>query len=172
MYCADITRTYPVNGRFSAEQRALYDVVHAAHDAAIAAVVPGRPVTELEDAALRVLVRGMVDLRLLSGDVDGLIDTKAYRAYFPHRVSHWLGLDVHDAGDYAVSGDPVRLEDGMVLTVEPGLYVPAAAESAPVALRGIGVRLEDDVAVTAAGADVLTARLPLRADDVEAQLGS
>ena len=170
MYCADITRTYPVSGRYSAEQRALYDVVQEAHDAAVAAIEPGRAVSGLEEAALHVLVRGMVDLGLLAGDVDGLIESKAYRAYFPHRVSHWLGLDVHDTGDYEAGDSPVQLEEGMVLTVEPGLYVPAADGSAPAALRGIGIRLENDVAVAAGGADVLTGALPLRAEEVEAQL--
>jgi Xaa-Pro aminopeptidase len=172
MYCADITRTFPLGGRFSPQQRAVYDIVLAAHDAAIACVAPGRTAADLDDAALRVLVQGMIDLRLLEGDVDDMIAQREYRRYFPHRVSHWLGLEVHDAGDYAAGEGPVELEEGMVLTVEPGLYVPAHDMSAPRQLRGIGVRLEDDVLVTGAGADVLTDALALRPEDVEEQLGS
>lgn len=170
MYCADITRTFPVGGRFTSEQRAVYDVVLAAHDAVIACIAPGRSAAGLDDVALRTLVQGMIDLRLLDGAVDDLIDRKEYRRYFPHRVSHWLGLEVHDAGDYAVAGEPVKLEPGMVLTVEPGLYIPAGDTSAPVALRGVGVRLEDDVLITDSGVDVLTRGLAIRPEDVEALL--
>jgi Xaa-Pro aminopeptidase len=170
MYCADITRTYPLGGRFNPQQRALYDVVFAAHDAVISCIAPGRTVADLDSATLRVLVQGMIDLRLLDGGIDDIVAKREYRRYFPHRVSHWLGLHVHDAGDYAVAGKPVTLEEGMVLTVEPGLYIPASDTSAPPHLRGIGVRLEDDVLVTGAGAEVLTGGLPLRPEEVEAQL--
>ena len=170
MYCADITRTWPVGGKFTPAQRALYDVVVAAHDAFIERVGPGRSIGDAEDAALRVLVEGMTELRLLAGAIDDLVEKREYRRYFPHRMSHWLGLEVHDAGSYAAGGGPVALEEGMVLTVEPGLYIPAGDTSAPAALRGLGVRLEDDVLVTGAGADVLTSGLPLRTEEVEAQL--
>ena len=171
MYCADITRTFPLGGRFSAEQRAVYDIVLAAHDAVIACIAPGITTADLDDAALRTLVQGMLDLRLLDGGVDELIEKREYRRYFPHRVSHWLGLDVHDVGDYAVEGEPVKLEAGMVLTVEPGLYIPAGDGSAPAALRGTGVRLEDDVLVTERGAEVLTGGLPVRPGEVEVLTG-
>jgi Xaa-Pro aminopeptidase len=171
MYCADITRTFPLGGRFSPEQRAVYDIVLAAHAAAIACIAPGRSAADMDDAALGVLVQGMLDLGLLEGTRDEIIEKRDYRRYFPHRVSHWLGLEVHDAGDHAVGAASVPLEAGMVLTVEPGLYVPAHDASAPAHLRGIGVRLEDDVLVTGAGADVLTRALPLGVEEVEELAG-
>ncbi|MBX6364672.1 MAG: aminopeptidase P N-terminal domain-containing protein [Gemmatimonadetes bacterium] len=168
-YAADITRVFPVSGRFSGPQRALYDVVRAAHDAAIAAARPGAAFDAVHDAAVAVLVAGLVELGVLTGDVEALrADETAYKAYFPHRTSHWLGLDVHDVGDYARDGAPRRLEPGMVLTVEPGLYIPATALGAPEALRGVGIRIEDDVLVTAEGPEVLTCELPVDADAVAA----
>ncbi|HSJ10972.1 MAG TPA: aminopeptidase P family protein [Longimicrobiales bacterium] len=173
MYCADVSRTLPVDGRFTPEQRDLYEVVRAAHGAALACVQPGRAADELENAALRVLVDGMRDLGLLSGDTDTLLEQRAYRRYYPHRTSHWLGLDVHDPADYVdAAGTALGLEAGMVLTIEPGLYLPADDEDAPAALRGTGIRLEDDVLVTPIGHEVLTAALPLAPDDVEALMGS
>jgi Xaa-Pro aminopeptidase len=121
---------------------------------------------------LRVLVEGMRELGLLKGDPDGLIEQGSFKQYYPHRTSHWLGLDVHDVGDYTgADGTGVPLEPGMVLTVEPGLYISADDEAAPAALRGIGVRLEDDVLVTDGGHEVLTHALPIRAEDVERLLG-
>ncbi|CAN5698758.1 aminopeptidase P N-terminal domain-containing protein [soil metagenome] len=171
MYCADVSRTLPVGGHFSPDQRAVYDVVLAAHAAAIAAVAPDAAAGAVDDAALRVLVDGMIQLGLLSGSVDDIIERKEYQRYFPHRTSHWLGLDVHDVGNHVDErGDAVRLVPGMTLTVEPGLYIPADDASAPAALRGIGVRLEDDVLVTARGCEVLTGRLPIAPGDVEAML--
>lgn len=167
MYCADVSRTWPVSGRFTGEQRALYDVVLAAHSAAIACIAPGRSTADMEEMALRVLARGMVDLRLLSGAVDDIIEQRVYRRYFPHRLSHWLGLDVHDVGEYTSAGAPIRLDAGMVLTVEPGLYVPLDDTHAPAGLRGMAIRLEDDVLVTTTGADVLTAALPISPEGVE-----
>lgn len=167
MYCADVTRTFPVSGTFTAAQRSVYDIVLAAHDAAVACIAAGRNVADPEDAALRVLVQGMLDLRLLSGTTDEIIGQRTYRRWFPHRMSHWLGLDVHDAGDYATGDAPVRLESGMVLTVEPGIYIAADDDQAPEGLRGIGIRLEDDVLVTQSGAAVLTGALPIQAEDVE-----
>jgi Xaa-Pro aminopeptidase len=172
MYCADITRTWPVAGRFSGVQRAAYEVVLHAHAAAVAAIAPGQPVSSLHEAALHVLVDGMIDLGLAAGTRDEALETGSWRNYFPHRTSHWLGLDVHDVGDYVSDdGTPATLEPGMVLTVEPGLYVPAGDETAPAALRGLGIRLEDDVLVTGGSAEVLTARLAIRPDEVEALLG-
>jgi Xaa-Pro aminopeptidase len=171
MYCGDISRCYPASGRFTAEQRAVYDVVLRAHDAAVEQVTKGRTAADLHTAAERVLVEGMIELGLVSGTTDDVIERGDHKQYYPHRTSHWLGLDVHDVGDYALPGGAaVRLRPGMVLTVEPGLYIPADDESAPAALRGIGVRLEDDLLVTADGHENLTARLPIRADDVEALL--
>ena len=154
-YAADITRTFPVNGRFSGAQRDVYEIVLAAQAAAIAAIAPGVPFIAYHEAALRVLVRGMVDLGLLSGDVDGLIDGEAYKPFYMHRTGHWLGLDVHDAGDYKTGDAWTPLAPGMTLTVEPGLYIPPQA-NVPAHLRGIGIRIEDDVLVTASGAEVYT----------------
>ena len=162
-YNGDITRTFPVNGRFSAEQRELYSLVLASQEAAVQVVQPGGTAEQVHATALRVLVEGLVDLGLLIGDVDGLIEQGAYRHLYMHRTGHWLGLDVHDVGAYRLGEQPVSLEPGMVLTVEPGLYVSdrlAVPEGQPEIderWKGIGIRIEDDVAVTASGHDVLTA---------------
>jgi Xaa-Pro aminopeptidase len=167
-YCADITRVFPAGGRFTEAQRSVYDVVHRALEAAIAAIRPGAPVTAVHEAARRVLVEGMISLGLLEGDVDAIIEEeKPYKRFFMHNTSHWLGLDVHDAGGYRDrAGEPLPLEPGMVLTVEPGLYIPAA-DDVPEPLRGIGIRLEDDVLVTPDGAEVLTRDVPVDPDEVE-----
>jgi len=154
-YASDITRTFPVGGRFSAAQRDAYEIVLAAQQAAIAAIKPGAPFIAYHDAALRVLVQGMVDLKLLSGSVDGLIASEAYKPFYMHRTGHWLGLDVHDAGEYKSGENWVALEAGMALTVEPGLYI-RAAENVPEHLHGIGIRIEDDAFVTTKGCDVYT----------------
>jgi Xaa-Pro aminopeptidase len=172
MYNGDISRTFPVSGRFSAAQRGLYDIVLRAHDAALAACAPGRTVADVHDAAARCLALGLAGLGMLEHDDPAKEDTaKALTKFFPHRTSHWLGLDVHDVGDYATGGEPRRLEPGMVLTVEPGLYIPPGSEGAPAALRGVGIRLEDAVLITAAGPDVLTAALPIQPADIEALTG-
>ena len=154
-YASDITRTFPVNGRFSGPQRAVYEIVLAAQSAAIAAVKPGAPFIAYHEAAQRVLVQGMIDLGLLTGSVDGAIESEAYKPFFMHRTGHWLGLDVHDAGEYKTGGDWTVLAPGMVLTVEPGLYIRPGAQT-PKHLHGIGVRIEDDVLVTATGNAVYT----------------
>jgi len=162
MYCADMTRCYPADGSFSPAQRALYDVVWQAHAAGVAAARPGAPVSAVHEAALQVLVEGLVELQLLAGDPAELVQLPdVYKRFYPHRTSHWLGLDVHDVGDYVVAGESRVLQPGMVLTVEPGLYIQADEETAPPGLRGTGIRLEDDVLVTTAGPEVLTAALPL-----------
>ena len=154
-YASDITRTFPVNGRFSGAQRDVYEIVLAAQEAAIAAVKPGAPFIAYHDAALHVLTQGLIDLRLLTGSVDGAIESEAYKPYYMHRTGHWLGLDVHDAGQYKSDDDWVALTPGMALTIEPGLYIrPGAA--VPEHLHGIGVRIEDDVFVTASGCEVYT----------------
>ncbi|MCT0200728.1 aminopeptidase P N-terminal domain-containing protein [Synechococcus sp. CS-1325] len=162
-YNGDITRTFPVNGCFSGEQRALYDLVLAAQEAAIAAVRPAADAEQVHGVALRVLVEGLVDLGLLRGAVEGLIEQGAYRHLYMHRTGHWLGLDVHDVGAYRLGEHPVPLEPGMVLTVEPGLYVsdrlppPEGQPAIDERWKGIGIRIEDDVAVSERGHEVLTA---------------
>ncbi|WP_111657658.1 Xaa-Pro aminopeptidase [Isoalcanivorax indicus] len=167
-YASDITRTFPVNGRFSREQQALYEVVLAAQDAAIAEVYPGQHWNAFHEAALTVLTQGLRDLGLLKGDVSELIDTEAYKPFFMHRTGHWLGLDVHDVGDYRVQDAWRVLEPGMVLTVEPGLYVAPDNEAVEARWRGIGIRIEDDVALTRDGHEVLTADVPKTVADIEA----
>ncbi|MFM9047874.1 MAG: aminopeptidase P N-terminal domain-containing protein, partial [Cyanobium sp.] len=153
-YNGDITRTFPINGRFSGEQRALYELVLAAQEAGVAAVRPGATAEGVHDTAVRVLVEGLVELGLLQGEVEGLIEQGAYRHLYMHRTGHWLGLDVHDVGAYRLGEHPVELEEGMVLTVEPGLYVsdrlpvPEGQPAIEEGWKGIGIRIEDDVAVS------------------------
>lgn len=166
-YASDITRTFPVNGRFTEPQRTLYELVLAAQRAAIAAVKPGKRWDAPHKAALKVLTRGLVDLGLIEGsrdDVPQLIKDEKYKPFYMHRTGHWLGMDVHDVGSYKQDGKWRPLEPGMVLTVEPGLYVAPDAE-APAEYRGIGIRIEDDVLVTADGHEVLSRDVP---KDVEA----
>jgi Xaa-Pro aminopeptidase len=171
-YNGDVTRTYPASGRFVGARREIYEIVEAARAAGVAAVLPGCPVAGVHDAATRVLVEGLVGLGVLAGDVDELIAAEAHKPFYPHQTSHWLGLDVHDPGDYARNGVSRSLEPGMVLTVEPGLYFRPGHEKTPAHLAGIGVRIEDDVAVTAEGHEVLTAGLPTAADEVAALVRS
>ncbi|MDP2834878.1 MAG: aminopeptidase P N-terminal domain-containing protein [Pseudomonadota bacterium] len=166
-YAADITRTFPVNGRFSAAQKDVYEIVLAAQYAAIDAVRPGENFIAPHEAALRVLTQGMADLKLLSGEVDGLIESEAWKPFYMHKTSHWLGLDVHDAGDYKTKGAWRDLQPGMALTVEPGLYIRPAA-NVPEALWNIGIRIEDDVVVTEAGCRVLSAAAPKTVAEIEA----
>jgi Xaa-Pro aminopeptidase len=159
-YTADVTRTWPANGVFTVAQQRVYRIVLDAQLRAIAAVRPGVRFNTIHDVATRRLVEGMIELGLLSGDPDQLIREQKHKRYYPHGTSHWLGVDVHDAGDYGRNGEVRALAPGMVLTVEPGLYVPIDDASAPEALRGIGIRIEDDVLVTADGHEVLTAACP------------
>lgn len=166
-YASDVTRTYPVGGRFEGAARDVYELVLAAQHAALDGSKPGATLDDVHTAAVRVLTDGMVRLGLLHGTVDGLIESGAHRAYYMHRTSHWLGLDVHDVGSYSVDGNPRALEPGIVLTVEPGLYVPIDAENVDPRFRGIGVRIEDDVLVTADGHEILTADIPKHPDAVE-----
>ena len=162
-YNGDITRTFPINGRFSGEQRDLYEVVLSAQLAAIEEVHPGGTAERVHERALRVLVDGLLELGLLTGDPDGIIEQGAYRHLYMHRTGHWLGLDVHDVGAYRLGEHPVDLQPGMILTVEPGLYVSdrlPVPEGQPVIderWKGTGIRIEDDVAVTEQGHEVLTA---------------
>jgi Xaa-Pro aminopeptidase len=167
-YASDITRTFPINGRFTPEQRALYEVVLEANLAAIAAVKPGHHWNQPHEAAVHALTAGMVRLGLLKGKVAALVKAEAYRDFYMHRTGHWLGMDVHDVGDYKV-GDVWRvLEPGMVLTIEPGLYIPPRCRSVPKRFRGLGIRIEDDVLVTRDGRSVLTADVPKQPDELEA----
>lgn len=167
MYASDVTRTFPVNGRFTERQREIYDIVLAANRAAIAAVRPGNHWNDPHDAAVREVTRGLRDIGILKGRLPALIKELAYRRYFMHKTGHWLGIDVHDVGDYKVADEWRLLEPGMVMTIEPGIYVPANARGAARPWRGIGVRIEDDVVVTRDGADVLTDALPASADEIE-----
>lgn len=167
-YAADITRTFPVNGRFSGPQKALYELVLASQAAAIAEVRPGNHWNAPHEAAVRVLTEGLVELKLLKGSVDGLIENGAYRRFYMHRTGHWLGMDVHDVGDYKVGNAWRELEPGMVMTVEPGLYVAAGSRGVAKRWQGIGIRIEDDVLVTRDGGEVLTDAAPKAVDEIEA----
>ena len=166
-YASDITRTFPVNGRFSGAQRAAYDIVLAAQAAAMDKVRPGSAWNEPHDAAVKVLVDGMRELKLLPGSAQEILEKETYKRFYMHRTGHWLGLDVHDAGEYKRSGSWRALQPGMTLTVEPGLYI-RAADDVPEALRNIGIRIEDDVVVTGGECEVITAEAPKAAADIEA----
>lgn len=166
-YASDITRTLPVGGRYTPEQRAVYEVVLEAQKAAIAKVKPGNHWNDPHDAAVRAITQGLVKLGLLKGKPAALIKKGAYKSFFMHRTGHWLGMDVHDVGDYKVDGEWRVLEPGMVTTVEPGIYIPAGMAKVARKWWNIGVRIEDDVAVTRGGSDVLTCGLPVEPDDIE-----
>ena len=166
-YAGDITRTYPVNGVFSDAQREVYEIVLEANKAAIAKVTAGNHWNDPHDAAVRVITRGLLSIGVLKGDYKKLIKEEAHRPYFMHRTGHWLGIDVHDVGDYKIDDKWRLLEPGMVLTVEPGIYL-AAARAIPKQYRDIGIRVEDDVAVTADGSEVLTAAVVKEIDEIEA----
>ncbi|WP_326540003.1 aminopeptidase P N-terminal domain-containing protein [Pseudorhodoferax sp.] len=190
-YASDITRTFPANGRFTGPQRALYDLVLASQDAAVAATRAGRRFNDPHEATVKVLAQGMLDLGLLDrdkvGSLDDVIEKRAYFAYYMHRTGHWLGMDVHDCGSYvepseigngserkdALSGETITdrpsriLRPGMVLTIEPGIYVRPGTE-APEQFHGIGIRIEDDAIVTADGCELITRGVPVKADEIEA----
>jgi Xaa-Pro aminopeptidase len=166
-YASDVTRTYPVNGVFSDEQRALYQITLDAQLAAIEATVPGTTLDAIHDVTVKVLVAGMIRVGLLEGEVDERIADESYRKFYMHRTSHWLGMDVHDVGGHFVRREPRRLEPGCVLTIEPGIYVAPDAE-VDAKWRGIGIRIEDDLLVTATGSENLTAAIPKTVEDIEA----
>jgi Xaa-Pro aminopeptidase len=166
-YASDVTRTFPVGGRFGALQRDLYQIVLAAQLKAIETIRPGIKFEDPHEAALRVLVEGMCSIGLLKTPSEEAIKSGSYRRYFMHRTSHWLGMDVHDVGLYRVAGQSRALEPGMVLTAEPGIYIAPDDDAAPEELRGIGIRIEDDVLVTADGHEVMTAAIPKSVDAVE-----
>ncbi len=165
-YAADITRTFPIAGRFAPVQKDVYELVLASQEAAIKAVKPGADFIDYHDAATRVLVQGVIDFKLCKGSVEQVLEDNSYKQFYMHRTGHWLGLDVHDAGDYMQKGKWRKLKPGMVLTVEPGLYI-RPADNVPKAFWNIGIRIEDDVLVTAKGREILTAACPKSVKDVE-----
>jgi Xaa-Pro aminopeptidase len=171
-YASDITRTWPVNGRFTPAQREIYRIVLEAQLAAIAEVRPGNHWNAPHDAAVGVVTRGLVQAGLLKGKVSSLVKEGAYRKFFMHRTGHWLGMDVHDVGDYKVGDEWRVLEPGMVMTVEPGIYIPAGMKGVPKRYANIGVRIEDDVAVTRDGHEVLTGDVPKAPDEIEALMAA
>ena len=170
-YTADITRTWPVNGRFSGAQRALYEVVLRAECDAIEVARVGRPYRDMHDVAVRRLTEGMIALGILHGDVDDNIHRETFKRYYTHGTGHWLGMDVHDAGAYWHGFQSRVLEPGMVMTVEPGLYIPPDDADVPEAFRGIGIRIEDDIHVTEDGPENLTLACPKHVAEVEAACG-
>jgi Xaa-Pro aminopeptidase len=173
MYAGDITRTWPVNGRFEGRQRMIYDLVLRAQQAVIRKVKPGLLWSDLHATAVEVITTGLIDLGILEGPVEKAIEDKAFRPFFMHGTGHWLGMDVHDVGTYVRSGSTARaLEPGMVFTVEPGIYFHPDEPLSPTEYRGIGVRIEDDILVTADGCEVLTADVPKEPEEVEALVGS
>ena len=170
-YASDITRTFPVNGRFSAPQKAVYELVLAAQAAAIAEVKPGHTWNAPHDAAVKALAQGFIDLKLLAGSLAEALEKESYRQFYMHRTGHWLGLDVHDAGDYKRDGQWRALQPGMVLTVEPGCYIRPGA-GVPAEFANIGVRIEDNVVVTAGGCEILTLAAPKTVADIEALMAA
>jgi len=171
-YASDISRTFPVNGKYSAAQREVYEIVLAAQTAAIKTVKPGNHWNDPHHAALRIITKGLLEIGLLKGNLTTLIKDQAYRRFYMHRTGHWLGLDVHDVGDYKVADQWRLFEPGMVLTVEPGIYIPAQSKSVPRKWWDIGIRIEDDVLVTSTGCEVLTEALPRKIDEIEALMAS
>ena len=172
-YASDITRTYPVNGKFSKAQRELYEIVLEAQKESIKMVAPGVRFHDIHKKTVEVLVKGLIKLGLLTGNVDEIVKDRAkYAMFYPHNTSHWLGLDVHDVGSYYLpDGSSIPLEEGNFLTVEPGIYIAADRTDVPAEYRGIGIRIEDDVLVTATGHEVLTADAPKEIAEIEALVG-
>ncbi|MCP4040943.1 MAG: M24 family metallopeptidase, partial [Gammaproteobacteria bacterium] len=170
-YAADITRTYPVNGRFKRAQKSLYEVVLKANQAAIAEVRPGNHWNEPHEAAVKVITEGLVELGLLKGRVTRLIRDAIYKKFYMHRTGHWLGMDVHDVGDYKVGGEWRMLEPGMLLTIEPGLYIGTGDKGIAPKWWNTGIRVEDNVLVTRDGCEVLSAAVPNGVDEIEELMG-
>ena len=171
-YAADITRTFPLSGRFTREQRALHDLVFAAQAAALAQARPGRHWNDVHDAAVKTITAGLIKLGLLKGALAKNIKDERYKDYYMHKTGHWIGLDVHDVGDYRIDGHPRLIEPGMVMTVEPGIYISPDMKEVPARWRGIGVRIEDDVLVTKNGPEVLTAGVVKEIDAIEAAMAT
>jgi Xaa-Pro aminopeptidase len=172
LYASDITRTWPVSGRYSKEQAALYDIVLQAQQAAMQCARPGKSWISGHNAALEVLTDGLLSLGLLKGTLKKNLADETYKKFYMHKTGHWIGLDVHDVGDYKVAGEFRELEPGMVFTIEPGLYIAAGSKGVPVKYQGIGIRIEDDVVITAKGHDVLTSKVPKAREEVEALVGA
>lgn len=166
-YAADVTRTFPVSGKFSKAQAELYELVLEAQQAAIDQVRPGNQWNQPHDAAVAVITAGLIRLGLLQGEVDDLIEAKTYKKYYMHKTGHWLGLDVHDVGEYQVGGQWRVFETGMVTTIEPGLYVSDDCDEAPARYRGVGIRIEDNVLVTRSGNEILTSSIPKTIAEIE-----
>jgi len=166
-YASDITRTFPVNGRFSPEQKVIYELVLAANEEAFKHIAPGKHWNEAHEATVQVITTGLVELGLLEGDIEELIAAEAYKPFYMHRAGHWLGMDVHDVGDYKVGGEWRVLEPGMAMTVEPGIYIAADNQDVAKKWRGIGVRIEDDVVVTRTGCEILTGGVPKAVAEIE-----
>ena len=171
-YASDITRTFPVNGQYSERQRAVYDIVLEAQLAAIDQVKPGNHWNDPHEAAVKVLTQGLVDLGILKGNVSELLEQEAYKPYYMHRTGHWLGMDVHDVGDYKVDSEWRLLEPGMVMTVEPGLYLSAGIKGLARRWHNIGIRIEDDVLVTKDGHEVLSRDVPKSAAEIESLMAA
>ena len=171
-YASDITRTFPVSGQFSPEQKAIYELVLKAQEAAFAVIAPGKHWNHAHEATVQVITEGLVELGLLKGEVSELIESEAYRAFYMHRAGHWLGMDVHDVGEYKVGGQWRVLEPGMALTVEPGIYIGADNPNVAKKWRGIGVRIEDDVVVTRQGCEILTSGVPKTVAEIEALMAA
>jgi Xaa-Pro aminopeptidase len=172
LFSGDITRSYPINGRFTPAQRALYEIVLEANVLGVEHSTVGNDIDSIHADCIRVLCQGLLDLGLLEGSVDQAIEEKAFERFYMHRTSHWLGVDVHDAGRYTLEREPRPLRPGFVLTVEPGLYVSASDGGVPEEFRGIGIRIEDDVLVTETGPEVLSHGAPKAIDELEDIIGS
>jgi Xaa-Pro aminopeptidase len=166
-YASDVTRTFPVSGRFSDEQRTIYEIVLAAQERAFTATAPGATLEDVHRASVEVITQGLIDLGFIEGPLDVAISENRHKPFYMHRCSHWLGMDVHDVGAYHRGSAPRPLEPGMVLTVEPGIYVSSQVTGGAERYRGIGVRIEDDVLVTPSGREVMTLDIPRMLHDVE-----
>jgi Xaa-Pro aminopeptidase len=171
-YASDITRTFPVSGKFSSEQKAIYQLVLNAQAAAIDAIKPGNHWNDPHEVSVKVITQGLVDLGLLEGDFETLIKEEKYKLFYMHRIGHWLGMDVHDVGDYKIDGEWRVLEPGMVMTVEPGIYIAPDEKTVAKKWRGIGVRIEDDVVITKSGCDVLSSGVPKTVKEIEKMMRS
>jgi Xaa-Pro aminopeptidase len=171
-YASDITRTFPVNGKFSSEQRELYDVVLAAQSAAIEKARAGAQWQDVHDVAIRVASEGMIELGILGNSLEEELETEGYKQFYVHNTGHWLGLDVHDVGEYTIDGHSRELEPGMVLTIEPGIYIHPEESSVEECWRGVGIRIEDNIAITNDDARILTDGLARTADEIEALMAS
>ena len=165
-YASDVTRTFPINGRFTAAQKALYEIVLKAQKDAIAACKPGANWQEVQMVSFRTIAQGLIDIGLIKTNIDEALEKNLHKHFCPHSISHWIGLDVHDAGVYAADGKPVPFRPGMYFSVEPGIYINANDETVPAEYRGIGIRIEDDVLITESGCDVITAGIPKEISEI------